>query len=466
MHFIDKKPNYELTYSDVFIIPGNETEVLSRNDVDTSIPCELNMFSPVMVANMGAVAGANMAEVTARRGAMTVLTQNQPVKTLVKDIKHVKEASPLYETPIFIKENQKHSSDIKALTRQSPNRVAIIIDEEKRCKGFVFLDDHKKGIILDDFLTLKEMFNELIKNKSDFGAVVDADKRVVGCVTPKGIVRSEFHRPALDKEGRLMVGVAVGINEDVTKRVKAFVKAGADVILLDTANGHQKKLVDAVRVARAAAPDVFLIAGTVVSADGTRSLIRAGANMVKVGIGAGAMCITRMQTGVGRPQFSAVLSCSEAAKEEGGTVLADGGIKHPRDVAIAMAAGAACTMIGSWFAPTYESNGEVLEDEDGTLYVEHYGMASVQAVLDRSASDDEYFKIKKSFFEEGASHVKMMMRSGSESAEDILDQIMAGLRSTCSYAGVNRLADLHDEVEIGVQSPAAFAESSAVKGHW
>jgi IMP dehydrogenase len=210
---------------------------------------------------------------------------------------------------------------------------------------------------------------------------------------------------------------------------------------------------------------MYIIAGTVVTAEGTKNIIESGANMVKVGIGAGATCITRMRTGVGRPQFSAVLECTEAARAAGGYVLADAGIRHPRDVALALAAGASSVMIGSWFAPTYESAADILADEHGE-YVEQYGMASSRAVLGRIQDEDEFSKMKKAFFEEGSSNVKMYLKPGSESAEDIIDQVMSGVRSTCSYVDAHNLKELHEKAIIGVQSPSAYQEGQALSGNW
>ena len=464
--FIDEKPVYELTYADVFILPGHETSLSSRMDVDMSIPADLPLTNPVMVANMTAVAGVEMAEVTARRGAMTMLVQGQPLKKILADVKKVKEAHPIFDTPVVISEDDTMEEKYSLKT---PHGNVVVVDNDGNPVGVYNRDNfggfsQRAGLVFEEGTDLLDIFSEMSNTGDDF-AVVKLNNGNLGVITAEGIVRSSLHRPAVDKEGKLVVGVALGINENIAERVEAYKNAGVDTILLDTANGHQERLIAAVAEARTVAPDMFIIAGTVVTRDGTAALIKAGANMVKVGIGAGAMCITRMRTGVGRPQFSAVLECADEAKKLGGTVLADGGIKHPRDVALAMAAGAACTMIGSWFAPTYESAGEVVR-ENCQLFVEHYGMASTRAVSERDHGKDRFLHMKKAFFEEGASDVKMRLKEGQDSAEIILDQISSGLRSTCSYVGVDKLSDLSDNAVIGVQSPAAFGESSAVSGTW
>ena len=215
-------------------------------------------------------------------------------------------------------------------------------------------------------------------------------ERLVGVMTLKHALRSTLYTPALDAQGRLMIGAAVGINGDVAGRAENLLDAGIDVLVVDTAHGHQDRMVQALKSVRevrdrqadTGGSRVPLVAGNVVSADGVNDLIGAGADVVKVGVGPGAMCTTRMMTGVGRPQFSAVLECAEAARAAGKSIWADGGVKHPRDVALALAAGAGSVMIGSWFAGTYESTGNLMTDAQGKVYKESYGMASARAVRD------------------------------------------------------------------------------------
>jgi IMP dehydrogenase len=203
-----------------------------------------------------------------------------------------------------------------------------------------------------------------------------------------------------------------------------------------------------------------------VSAEGTRDLINAGASIVKVGVGPGAMCTTRMMTGVGRPQFSAVIECACAAKQLGGHVWADGGVRHPRDVALALAAGAANVMIGSWFAGTYESPGDLMRDRDNQPYKESYGMASKRAVVARTAADSAFDRARKALFEEGISTSRMGLNPDCGGVEDLIDHITSGVRSTCTYVGASTLAELHERAVIGVQSAAGFAEGHPLPFGW
>jgi IMP dehydrogenase len=296
--------------------------------------------------------------------------------------------------------------------------------------------------------------------------VVDAEGRLTGLLTRKGALRAALYKPALDADGKLRIAAAVGINGDVPARAKVLLDAGADVLVIDTAHGHQDKMFEALGAVRALAPRVPIVAGNVVSPEGTADLIEAGADIVKVGVGPGAMCTTRMMTGVGRPQFSAVYECSAVARGLGKHVWADGGVRHPRDVALALAAGAANVMIGSWFAGTYESPGDAVRDSDGRLYKENFGMASARAVRLRTAEDSAFDRARKALFEEGISTSRMYLDKDRPGVEDLIDAIVAGVRSSCTYAGAKDLAEFHDRAVVGVQSAAGFAEGKPLHSSW
>jgi IMP dehydrogenase len=208
-----------------------------------------------------------------------------------------------------------------------------------------------------------------------------------------------------------------------------------------------------------------VVAGNVVTADGTRELIEAGADVVKVGVGPGAMCTTRMMTGVGRPQFSAVEECADAARELGKHVWADGGVRHPRDIALALAAGAANVMVGSWFAGTYESAGDV-HDDAGRLYKESFGMASARAVKARTSTQSGFERARAGLFEEGISSSRMYLDPARPGVEDLIDGIVAGVRSSCTYAGARTIDELHDRAVLGVQSSAGYEEGRPLPTSW
>ena len=203
-----------------------------------------------------------------------------------------------------------------------------------------------------------------------------------------------------------------------------------------------------------------------VTAEGVRDLVEAGADIIKVGVGPGAMCTTRMQTGVGRPQFSAVFECATEAKKLGKSVWADGGVRHPRDVALALAAGASQVMIGSWFAGTYESPGDLKSDLNGRIYKESFGMASKRAVNARTSSEDAFERARKALFEEGISSSKMYLDPIRPGVEDLIDEIISGLRSSCTYAGAKNLNEFAERAVVGIQSASGYAEGRPLNSSW
>ncbi len=217
---------------------------------------------------------------------------------------------------------------------------------------------------------------------------------------------------------------------------------------------------------RALSPGVPVAAGNVVTAAGVRDLVEAGADIVKVGVGPGAMCTTRMMTGVGRPQFSAVLECAAEARGLGRHVWADGGVRHPRDVALALAAGASNVMIGSWFAGTYESPGDAHTDANGRRYKENFGMASARAVRLRTAEDTPFERARKALFEEGISTSRMYLDPARPSVEDQIDAIVAGLRSSLTYSGATTLEEFHERAVVGIQSSSGYSEGMPLHQSW
>ncbi|HRD99875.1 MAG TPA: GuaB1 family IMP dehydrogenase-related protein, partial [Ilumatobacteraceae bacterium] len=447
MRFLHDAPPYDLTYSDVFMVPSLSS-VPSRFDVDLATPDGLGTTLPIVVANMTAVAGRRMAETVARRGGLTVLPQDIPLDVIESVVQWVKSRHPVYETPITL--SPHHTvGDALGLIHKRAHGAVIVIDDLQRPVG-IFTEHDAAGfdrftqlqntmsqelITLDASVSAPEIYDRLSDQRISMAPVLDDDGRLLGCVTRKGALRSTIYRPALDAQGRLMIAVAVGINGDPAQRAKALVEMGVDVLVIDTAHGHQTRTLRAIEEVRAVAASTPIVAGNVVTPEGTRALIDAGADIVKVGVGPGAMCTTRMMTGVGRPQFSAVLECSAEAAGHGKHVWADGGVRYPRDVALALAAGGSSVMIGSWFAGTYESAADTLRSTDGRLYKESFGMASNRAVKNRNRFESPFERAAKELFEEGISTSRMYLDHDRPGVEDILDQIVAGVRSACTYAG-------------------------------
>ena len=482
MRFLEgHQPPYDLTYDDVFVVP-NHSDVASRFDVDLSTGDGTGTTIPVVVANMTAVAGRRMAETVARRGGIVVLPQDLPISAVAATVDFVKSRDLVADTPVTLTP-ENSVSDAAALIHKRAHGAAVVVDAsdgpnrpvglvtEASCAG-VDRFARVRDVAFTDFVTVpagtdpREVFERLEHAPIDVAVVTGPDGSLAGVLTRTGAIRAGIYTPAVDARGRLRIAAAIGINGDVAVKARALAEAGADVLVVDTAHGHQAKMIDAVKTVAALDLGLPLAAGNVVSAEGTRDLVGAGASIVKVGVGPGAMCTTRMMTGVGRPQFSAVLECSSAARELGAQVWADGGVRHPRDVALALAAGASNVMIGSWFAGTYESPGDLMFDSDGLPYKESYGMASKRAVAARTSGDSAFDRARKALFEEGISRSRMAVDPDRGGVEDLLDHITSGVRSTCTYVGAATIAELHERVVLGVQSAAGFAEGHPLPTGW
>jgi IMP dehydrogenase len=471
-------PAHDLTYSDVFMIPSR-SDVGSRLDVDLATRDGTGTTIPIVVANMTAVAGRRMAETVARRGALAVLPQDIPIEVVAEVVGWVKRRHLVHDTPITLGPTDTVGEAVNLLTKRAHGAL-VVVDADGRPLGVVTEVDctgvdrfaQLRHVMSTDLLTVPAgadpatAFARLSEGRHRLAPVVDGNGRLVGLLTRQGALRATLYRPAVDRDGRLRVAAAIGINGDVVGKAEALLAAGVDTLVVDTAHGHQERMVTALRAVRKLDPEVPVAAGNVVTAEGVRDLIEAGADIVKVGVGPGAMCTTRMMTGVGRPQFSTVSDCAAAARALDRHVWADGGVRHPRDVALALAAGAANVMVGSWFAGTFESPGDLYVDADGRRYKESFGMASARAVSARTAEDSAFDRARKAVFEEGISTARMYLDPRRPGVEDLLDVIVAGLRSACTYAGAANLDELHERAVIGVQSAAGYSEGMPLPAGW
>ena len=477
MRLLYNDPGFDLTYSDVFMVPSL-SDVPSRMNVDLATPDGIGTTIPLVVSNMTAVAGRRMAETVARRGGIAILPQDIPIDVVGRVIRYVKDCHPVFETPITLAPDDTIGEALSLIHKRAHGAVVIVDDgvpvgvfTEKDGEGFDRFTQLTNVMstelrLLDADLDAEAAFDELGEKRLHVAPVLGSDGRLLGVVTRKGALRSTIYRPAVDERGGLMIGAAVGINGTPSVRAKELDSLGADVLVIDTAHGHQTKTLETIEAVRSVTPGAVIVAGNVVTVDGTRQLIEAGADIVKVGVGPGAMCTTRMMTGVGRPQFSAVLDCSAEAARLGKHIWADGGVRFPRDVALALAGGAANVMLGSWLAGTYESAADTLRDPDGRLYKESFGMASNRAVKNRTRSETSFERARKELFEEGISTSRMYLDPERPSVEDIIDQIVAGLRSSCTYAGAATIAEFQERAVVGVQSTAGYDEGRPQGVSW
>jgi len=470
-------PSHDLTYDDVFMVPSS-SQIASRMDVDLSTHDGTGTTIPIVVANMTAISGRRMAETIARRGGMAVIPQDIPIEVVSDVIKWVKSRHTFFDTPVTLSPTETVADAVDLINKRAHG--ALIVVEDGKPVGIVTEADcervdrftqlqlimSKDLVTVPDSIEPREAFEFLNTQRRRLAPVVDKSGKLVGILTRTAALRATLYQPALDANKNLVIACAVGINGDVAAKAKALITAGADVLVVDTAHGHQIKMIEALKLIRALKPNIPIVAGNVVTAEGTKALIDAGADIVKVGVGPGAMCTTRMQTGVGRPQFSAVLECAAEAKKHGKHIWADGGVRHPRDVALALAAGASQVMIGSWFAGTFESPSDLNKDATGRLYKESFGMASARAVAARTSNDGAFDRARKALFEEGISSSRMYIDPARPGVEDLLDEIIAGVRSSFTYAGATSISDFADRAVIGIQSASGYAEGRPLHTSW
>jgi IMP dehydrogenase len=447
-------------------------------DVDLATQDGTGTTIPIVVANMTAISGRRMAETIARRGGMAVIPQDIPIQVVSDVIKWVKSRHIFFDTPVTLSPTETVADAIDLINKRAHG--ALIVVQDGKPVGIVTEADcervdrftqlqlimSKDLVTVPDSIEPHEAFDFLNAERRRLAPVVDKSGKLVGILTKTAALRATLYQPALDANSNLRIACAVGINGDVAAKAKALIDAGADVLVVDTAHGHQIKMIEALKLIRALMPNIPIVAGNVVTADGTKALIEAGADIVKVGVGPGAMCTTRMQTGVGRPQFSAVLECATEAKKHGKHVWADGGVRHPRDVALALAAGASQVMIGSWFAGTLESPSDLNKDATGRLYKESFGMASARAVAARTSNDAAFDRARKALFEEGISSSRMYINPDRPGVEDLLDEIIAGVRSSFTYAGATSISDFAERAVVGIQSASGYAEGRPLHTSW
>lgn len=488
MEFYGERPDVDLTYSDVFLVP-RRSAVTSRLDVDLSPGDGSGATIPLVSANMNSVTGPRLAATLARRGGLGVLPQDMTLQDLDAAIRWVKDQPVPWDTPVVLPPDAT-VADAALVLPATPGHGIVVADAPGGTVIGLNVDDivgvvpasrlgtalpdarlgdltrgRPTAIDADDVTDARHAFDLLVAADAEIVCVV-RHGHLVGTLTQRTALRSTLYRPAVDADGRLVVAAAVGINGEVAAKATALAAAGVDVLVVDTAHGHQEGMLRALQTVSELGLGIPIAAGNVVTAEGVHDLVAAGATILKVGVGPGAMCTTRMMTAVGRPQFSAVLEAAEAARIMGAHVWADGGVRYPRDVALALAAGAASVMIGSWFAGTIEAPGQLRADDAGRAFKESWGMASTKAVHGRFGALDPYELARKELFAEGISSSKIYLDPLRPSLEDLLDMITSGVRSSFTYAGAATVGEFHDRARVGLQSAAGYDEGKALPVSW
>lgn len=469
----------ELALEDVFILPGY-FDGESRLEVDLH-PDDGGIGShPVVSANMNAVTGKRLAETMARYGGLGVLPQDMAPDTVVRIVDHIKHAHPRFDTPLVVTP-EATLRDVDGIIRKRAHGMVVVVDTEHRPIGIITLKDLRDQ---DQYTPARRLMSTqlfslpaTVTNRAAYEAmneqhlraapVVDDRGKLIGILERDAVVRMELLQPSLDRDGKLAVAAAIGIAAKAGAAASRLRELGVSILVVDTAHGHQRRMLEAIASVREAVGDqLTVVAGNVCTAEGTRALIEAGADIVKINVGPGAMCTTRMQTGVGRPSFTSVLHCARQALALGKRVWADGGVRHPRDVALYLAAGASRVMVGTMLAGTFESPGDIKQDQQGRLYKENYGMASGRAVRDRTQASDPFARAKKGFFREGISKSRIYLRESQESVGAIITRIITGLQSAFTYVGAMNLPQLREQVVVGVQTGSGFHEGTPHGALW
>ncbi|CUB13744.1 Inosine-5'-monophosphate dehydrogenase [Bacillus cereus] len=461
-----------LTFDDVLLVPA-KSDVLPREvSVKTVLSESLQLNIPLISAGMDTVTEADMAIAMARQGGLGIIHKNMSIEQQAEQVDKVKRSeSGVISDPFFLTpEHQVYDAEhLMGKYRISGVPVVNNLDERKLVgiitnRDMRFIQDY--SIKISDVMTKEQLITApvgttlgeaekiLQKHKIEKLPLVDNNGVLQGLITIKDIEKViEFPNSAKDKQGRLLVGAAVGVTADAMTRIDALVKASVDAIVLDTAHGHSQGVIDKVKEVRAKYPSLNIIAGNVATAEATKALIEAGANVVKVGIGPGSICTTRVVAGVGVPQLTAVYDCATEARKHGIPVIADGGIKYSGDMVKALAAGAHVVMLGSMFAGVAESPGET-EIYQGRQFKVYRGMGSVGAM--EKGSKDRYFQ-------EGN---KKLVPEGIEGRvpykgplADTVHQLVGGLRAGMGYCGAQDLEFLRENAQFVRMSGAGLLES-------
>ncbi len=462
------------TFDDVLLIPA-ESHVLP-NDVDLRVQLAKNirLNIPLMSASMDTVTDSTMAIAIARQGGLGVIHKNMSIAEQAEEVHKVKRSeSGVIINPFFLTPSHKVQDAEDLMSKYRISGVPIVDDLETRHlvgiltnRDLRFISDY--SIFIDEVMTkenlvtapvgtsLKDAEAILQKHKIEKLPLVDDKGCLAGLITIKDIEKViEFPNSAKDEHGRLLVAAAVGITSDTFERAKALLDAGADAIVIDTAHGHSAGVIRKIKEIRETFPDATLIAGNVATGEGTRALFETGVDVVKVGIGPGSICTTRVVAGVGVPQITAIYDAATVAKEFGKAIIADGGIKYSGDIAKAIAAGGHAVMLGSMLAGTDESPGE-FEIFQGRRFKTYRGMGSLAAM--ENGSGDRYFQAKNEANKRVPEGIEGRV-AYKGSAADIIFQMVGGLRSGMGYVGAHNLEELRENTQFVRMSGAGLRES-------
>lgn len=468
-----------ITFDDVLLVPA-ESNVLP-NDVDLSVELARNLHLnlPIISASMDTVTDSDMAIAMSREGGLGVIHKNITIEEQANHVKIVKRSeNGIIQDPIFLTADYLIQDAEDLMTKYRISGIPIVkAKDDLTIEGIItnrdlrFVEDYQKPI--SSFMTKEDLITApagttideakkiLNEHRIEKLPLIDTEGKLTGLITIKDIEKvKEFPNAAKDELGRLLVAAAVGVTTDTFERAQALIDADVDALVVDTAHGHSAGVVRKIKEIKDTYPEVTIIAGNVATGDATRALFEAGADVVKVGIGPGSICTTRVVAGVGVPQISAVYECADAAREYGKSIIADGGIKYSGDIVKALAAGGHAVMLGSMLAGTDESPGE-FEMFQGRRYKTYRGMGSVGAM--KAGSSDRYFQ-SENF--ENKNEAKKLVPEGIEgrveykgAVAEIIYQMIGGIRAGMGYVGAPDLAHLREEAQFVRISNAGLVES-------
>ncbi|MDQ0191287.1 IMP dehydrogenase [Alicyclobacillus cycloheptanicus] len=460
-----------LTFDDVLLVPARSEVLPNEVDVTTKLTTDIHLKIPIVSAAMDTVTEAALAIAMAREGGIGIIHKNMTIERQADEVDKVKRSeSGVITDPIYLTPEHPLKDAESLMSKYRISGVPIVEEGTGKLVGIITNRDLRfernfdrpiAEVMTREHLitapvgtTLHEAKEILWKHKVEKLPLVDEQGILRGLITIKDIEKArQYPNAAKDSQGRLLVGAAVTVSKDLMERVDALVNAGADLVVVDTAHGHSKGVIDSVAAVRKAYPDIQLVAGNVATAEATEELIRVGVNAVKVGIGPGSICTTRVVAGIGVPQITAVYDCATVGRKHGVPIIADGGIKYSGDIVKALAAGASTVMIGSLLAGTEESPGET-EIYQGRRFKVYRGMGSIGAM--RSGGGDRYFQ----------EEAKKLVPEGIEGRvayrgplSEIIFQLVGGIRAGMGYCGCPTIPSLQDNAQFMRITPAGLRES-------
>ncbi|MFC4304205.1 IMP dehydrogenase [Cohnella boryungensis] len=459
-----------LTFDDVLLVP-RKSAILPRDvSVSTVLSPSVKLNIPLISAGMDTVTESALAIAIAREGGIGIIHKNMSISQQAEEVDRVKRSESGVITNPFSLTPEHHVYDAEELMGKYRISGVPIVDEESKLVGILTNRDlrfvHDFSIKIKDVMTHEELVTApvgttlqqaegiLQRHKIEKLPLVDETNTLKGLITIKDIEKAiQFPNAAKDHHGRLLVGAAVGVSKDTFERAEALVNAGIDALVVDSAHGHHIDIVSMVRKLREKYPDLTIIAGNVATGEATRDLIEAGASVVKVGIGPGSICTTRIIAGIGVPQVTAVYDCATVAREYNVPIIADGGIKYSGEITKAIAAGASCVMLGSLFAGTEESPGEA-EIYQGRRYKSYRGMGSIGAM--KEGSKDRYFQENESKLVPEGIEGRVAYKGP---LKDIIHQLLGGLRSGMGYCGTATIEELKNDTQFVRITGAGLRES-------